>query len=93
MSQAPAFLVANFQIHDAAKYREYEKGFFPILKNMAAASTLTTTIWNTWRGNLRVAVAWSSSSSLPNKRLTPGGPIRIIRHSPNTAVRARPWNP
>ena len=32
MSQAPAFLVANFQIHDAATYREYEKGFFPILK-------------------------------------------------------------
>jgi uncharacterized protein (DUF1330 family) len=32
MSQAPALLVANFQINDAAKYREYEKGFFPILK-------------------------------------------------------------
>ena len=32
MSDAPALLVANFQIHDAVKYREYEKGFFPILK-------------------------------------------------------------
>ena len=32
MSDAPALLVANFQIHDSVKYREYEKGFFPILK-------------------------------------------------------------
>jgi uncharacterized protein (DUF1330 family) len=32
MSQAPAFMVANFQINDAEEYRKYEKGFFPILK-------------------------------------------------------------
>ena len=25
-------MVANLQIHDAERYREYEKGFFPILK-------------------------------------------------------------
>ncbi len=32
MSDAPAFVVANFTIHDADEYRKYEKGFFPILK-------------------------------------------------------------
>lgn len=32
MSQAPAFVIANFTIHDADTYRTYEKGFFPILK-------------------------------------------------------------
>ena len=32
MSDAPAFVVANFTIHDADEYRIYEKGFFPILK-------------------------------------------------------------
>ena len=32
MSDAPAFVVANFTIHDADEYRNYEKGFFPILK-------------------------------------------------------------
>ena len=32
MSDAPAYIVANFDIHDADTYRKYEKGFFPILK-------------------------------------------------------------
>tara|TARA_R110002072_G_scaffold125802_1_gene262051 strand:- start:29 stop:343 length:315 start_codon:yes stop_codon:yes gene_type:complete len=32
MSEAPAYVIANFDIHDADEYRKYEKGFFPILK-------------------------------------------------------------
>jgi uncharacterized protein (DUF1330 family) len=32
MSDAPAFMIANFTIEDADEYRKYEKGFFPILK-------------------------------------------------------------
>jgi uncharacterized protein (DUF1330 family) len=32
MSDVPVYVVANFQVHDKDKYREYEKGFFPILK-------------------------------------------------------------
>jgi uncharacterized protein (DUF1330 family) len=32
MADVPAYVVANFQVHDREKYREYEKGFFPILK-------------------------------------------------------------
>lgn len=32
MSDQPAYVVANFTIHDADSYRVYEKGFFPILK-------------------------------------------------------------
>lgn len=32
MSEAPAYIVANFTVHDAEEYRKYEKGFFPILK-------------------------------------------------------------
>jgi uncharacterized protein (DUF1330 family) len=32
MADAPAFVVANFHVHDADEYRKYEKGFFPILK-------------------------------------------------------------
>ena len=32
MADAPAFVIANFTIHDADTYRLYEKGFFPILK-------------------------------------------------------------
>ena len=32
MANAPAFVIANFDIHDAETYRIYEKGFFPILK-------------------------------------------------------------
>ena len=30
--QPPVHIVANFTVHDAEKYRVYEKGFFPILK-------------------------------------------------------------
>ena len=32
MSDVPVYVVGNFTVHDAATYREYEKGFFPILK-------------------------------------------------------------
>lgn len=32
MSEATAFVIANFTIQDADTYRTYEKGFFPILK-------------------------------------------------------------
>ena len=32
MSDVPVYMVANLVINDAARYSEYEKGFFPILK-------------------------------------------------------------
>ena len=32
MSAVPVFLLANLVVQDAAEYRKYEKGFFPILK-------------------------------------------------------------
>ena len=32
MEEVKVYMIANLQIHDADRYREYEKGFFPILK-------------------------------------------------------------
>jgi uncharacterized protein (DUF1330 family) len=32
MSDIPVYLVGNFIVDDATRYREYEKGFFPLLK-------------------------------------------------------------
>lgn len=32
MTEIPVFMVVNLEISDAAEYRKYEKGFFPILK-------------------------------------------------------------
>ena len=32
MADVPVFMVANLEVADAERYREYEKGFFPILK-------------------------------------------------------------
>ena len=32
MEEVKVYMIANLQIHDADKYREYEKGFFPLLK-------------------------------------------------------------
>ena len=32
MSDVPVFMIANLEIEDADRYREYEKGFFPLLK-------------------------------------------------------------
>ena len=32
MSDTPAYVVANFNIHDKEEYLKYEKGFFPLLK-------------------------------------------------------------
>lgn len=37
MTEQPVHVVANFTVQDAAKYREYEKGFFPILKRHGGA--------------------------------------------------------
>ena len=32
MEEVKVYMIANLQIHDADRYREYEKGFFPLLK-------------------------------------------------------------
>ena len=32
MADLPVYIIANLEIHDADKYRMYEKGFFGILK-------------------------------------------------------------
>ena len=32
MADAPVYMIANVEVDDAKRYREYEKGFFPILK-------------------------------------------------------------
>ncbi len=32
MAEIPVYLVVNLKIEDTAPYREYEKGFFPLLK-------------------------------------------------------------
>ena len=32
MPDIPVYMVANLEVDDAARYLEYEKGFFPILK-------------------------------------------------------------
>ena len=34
MEEVKVYMIANLQIHDADRYREYEKGFFPILKKI-----------------------------------------------------------
>jgi uncharacterized protein (DUF1330 family) len=32
MTDQPVYVVANLVVNDAAEYRKYEKGFFPLLK-------------------------------------------------------------
>ena len=32
MSNVPVTMIANLVVEDPARYREYEKGFFPLLK-------------------------------------------------------------
>jgi len=32
MADVPVYMIANLIIEDATRYREYEKGFFPLLK-------------------------------------------------------------
>jgi len=34
MSDIPVYMVLNLNVTDADEYREYEKGFFPILKKI-----------------------------------------------------------
>jgi len=35
--QTPVYMLANLTVHDAAAYRTYEKGFFPLLKRHGGA--------------------------------------------------------
>ncbi len=39
MSDVPVYLIANLEVTDAARYREYESGFFPILKRHGGTFT------------------------------------------------------
>ena len=32
MADVGVYMIANLRVHDPGRYREYEKGFFPILK-------------------------------------------------------------
>tara|TARA_B100000963_G_scaffold116519_1_gene101512 strand:- start:26 stop:337 length:312 start_codon:yes stop_codon:yes gene_type:complete len=32
MEEIKVYMIANLQIHDSKRYRQYEKGFFPLLK-------------------------------------------------------------
>ena len=32
MADVPVFVIGNFEIENAERYRDYEKGFFPVLK-------------------------------------------------------------
>ena len=43
MSDVPVYVVANFIVHDADKYREYEKGFSPSSSATKALSSPTMT--------------------------------------------------
>ena len=39
MSDIKVYMIANLQIHDPKKYREYEKGFFPSFFPLSAFFT------------------------------------------------------
>ena len=58
MSDAPAYVVGNFTIHDKDVYRKYEKGFFPILKKHGGTFSPMTIISYTWRVPTPGKVAW-----------------------------------
>nr|WP_217272161.1 hypothetical protein [Sphingopyxis sp. BSNA05] len=58
MTEQPVHVVANFTVQDAAKYREYEKGFFPILKNMAGSSSPMMTAASPSKARLRPKAGW-----------------------------------
>ena len=58
MSDAPAFVIANFTVHDKDEYRKYEKGFFPILKKHGGEFLPSTTIPPLSRAQTRVRDGW-----------------------------------
>lgn len=50
MSDArPVHFIAHLTIDDTERYRVYERGFFPILRQHGAASSPTTTPRWSWR--------------------------------------------
>ena len=64
MSDVPVYVVANFTVHDADTYREYEKGFFPILKRHEGSFFTYDDYTVTFEGNdpregrMHVACMW-----------------------------------
>ena len=57
MADVPVYMVANFHIHDAEKYRVYEKGFFPLLKKYGFPRWLLDVISTQFRG--RIGRSWA----------------------------------
>ena len=65
MSDTSVYVIANITIEDASKYRQYEKGFFPILKKFGGEIE---------KGELTIEEApRQSSGQAKSSRLLPAG--------------------
>ena len=85
MADAPCYFVGNFHVHDAARYREYEKGFFPLLKKHGGSFLTFDDNSECVEGDEgrtgRVVMFQFPNEALHER----GGRILSIRHSPSIA--------
>jgi len=80
MSDIAVYMIANFVVEDAAEYRKYEQGFFPILKRFGGEFITFDDKHETLEGTDPWRAGSSCSSFLPSRRRKTGTPMRTIRH-------------
>ena len=92
MSNVPVYLLVNLGVQDAAGYRKYEKGFFPVLKRHGENSSPTTTTRTPLKA-FQPDLGEQSSSSPPRRAMRGNGMLtRNTKPCPSTAGQARNWS-
>ena len=92
MSDVPVYMIVNLQITDTDTYRQYEKGFFPLLKKYGGEfvtyddNPLTMEGFSPREGRM---ILWKFPFE---PRPMHGIEIQNIKRCPSTAVRERNWN-
>ena len=79
MTDLPVYMIANLVIQDAAEYRVYEKGFFPILKRHGGEFVTYDDRPQNLRARPRARDDSSSSGFRPRAMPGDGTPIPTIR--------------
>jgi Domain of unknown function (DUF1330) len=92
MSDVAVYMVVNLHVTDAPTYRQYEKGFFPLLKRYGGEFVTYDDAALTLEGSSPRTGRRSFSSSRPRRRPAPGLPTPKTWRCPSTAAPARGWS-
>jgi uncharacterized protein (DUF1330 family) len=91
-ADVPVYMVVNLVIQDAAEYRHYEKGFFPLLKRHGGEVLTSDDAPQNLEGSAPRTGRVILSSFPPPPALRAGMTIRIIKPCRPTGAPEPAWN-